>query len=83
MRVYVKGETISDWHGDEPRMRDDALDYVAAELLEDLKRMNGKPSEKVLRRPEHKTNKSALRLRRASTHRRPRSAKAVRLVAAE
>jgi DNA (cytosine-5)-methyltransferase 1 len=39
MRISVADETISDWHGEESRMRDDAFGYVARELLSELREM--------------------------------------------
>jgi DNA (cytosine-5)-methyltransferase 1 len=39
MRGEVEEETLSDWHGEGPRMRDDAFDYVPAEMLDDLRKM--------------------------------------------
>lgn len=38
MRKDTDKETISDWHQEGPRMRDDALDYVPPERLDALKR---------------------------------------------
>ena len=41
MRDDVKDETISDWYGDGPRMRDDAFDYVPPGMMEDLHKLIG------------------------------------------
>jgi DNA (cytosine-5)-methyltransferase 1 len=62
MRDDTDDETISDWHGDEPRMRDDAFAYAAPEILDGLRRLVGRlrkpsvaaPSEGPNGIPRHK-----------------------------
>ena len=39
MRKDTKTDTISDWHQEGPRMREDALEYVPPERLEELQRL--------------------------------------------
>lgn len=39
MRKDTQDETISDWHQEGPRMRDDALEYSPPELIDELKRL--------------------------------------------
>lgn len=45
MRGKIDDETISDWHGMGPRMRDDAFDYVPVELVERLRAMVSGPDK--------------------------------------
>jgi DNA (cytosine-5)-methyltransferase 1 len=82
MRSDAKDETISDWHGHEPRLRNDAFDYVAKELADELRRIVGKPSARASNRVKHKTNRFASRVNSARSTRR-RTAKALRPTAAE
>lgn len=43
MRGDNDKETISDWYGAGPRMREDAFDYAAPEVVDELRQIVGKP----------------------------------------
>ena len=83
MRRVVKNETISDWHGAEPRMRDDAFDYVAAGLAEELRGMISRSPPDDSRRAKEKTKEPSRPRKGSRPTRRPRARKAVWLAAAE
>lgn len=49
MRKDDEKNTISDWHGDGERMRDDAFEYVPAELAEELESRVGRQPKRASR----------------------------------
>jgi DNA (cytosine-5)-methyltransferase 1 len=85
MRKDAKDESISDWHGDEPRMRSDALNYVALELKGKFKRVVRPHSKRIAEAPPRRTkrrNASTNATRTTRTSRRPRPRKAIRVTTA-
>jgi len=68
MRKDTEEETISDWLDDSPRMRDDAMDYVAPELADKLWRLINGPgrngghaktrNKRVAPKPQAKSRKN-------------------------
>jgi hypothetical protein len=68
MRKDRKSETISDWHAEVPRMRNDAMQYVPSELIDEVaallstSRLNA--VAKDARRTRNRENQTARRQRR-------------------
>jgi len=84
MRADNRHETISDWHGDEPRMRDDAFDYVARELKAELRKLVDTPRKKhVPRRPPKESHALARQKKSRRQARRSRTATPVRISASK
>lgn len=84
MRADTKHETISDWRGDEPRMRDDAFGYVANELKEQLRKLvSSSRGKRVARSVRKKHNSFPKRKKGKSSAGRPRTRKAIRISSAK
>jgi DNA (cytosine-5)-methyltransferase 1 len=78
MRGDVDDETISDWYGDEPRMRDDAFSYVAPEILKQLKAAVSRSRKSSSQQPKQKSDARLPRKKSSSASRRMRVRKALR-----
>jgi hypothetical protein len=83
MRRDRKNETISDWYGNEPRMRNDAFDYVAAALAGELHKIIGKQPLDDSRRAKKTIKDSFGPRKRSGPALRPRAPRTVWLTAAE
>ena len=81
MRQDDEQNTITDWYGDGPRMRDDAYDYVPAQLTKEFEFLIGQGSRRT-RRNGLPASHTADEAEAGETERRP-SRKVLQLAAAE
>lgn len=83
MRGDREDDTISDWHGDGPRMRDDAFNYVPENLRDQLRLMVAGAADDKAAATAGQRNGDQTKAKRPRPPRRVTPERALRLAAAE